>query len=368
MNTLSLAEYLTEHGPRHTDLCIAQAFAAADNKKANADEDLGEMMSLQFSCAACILRPPYNFPLSTETINIISSWLVDTNAREQRIKVYFHYHFNSVSLALLGMIKDAVVHVSVYDYAFSEATIAVALNDFLSFPNLESIRFYGGLFTDIMVTHYIEEFICKAPKNLKRVQLSKNKRHIRSSLDAILRSVDKNKGIEEIICDEAPRIDKQVCLPLVEACLFNSVCNMTSLGDLGKNCNHTLGHFIIHGMDAWNNRLRAQWQALKAQPLTLGAMLRINTVYRGAMGIDDDVVMRYKINIKTVIYYLDGGGAWERDNIDDDERIGILPNLLSFVGTTAPEDNQYIADGARLGAVYRVLCSEVNLLVTTIQF
>ena len=119
------------------------------------------------------------------------------------------------------------------------------------------------------------------------------------------------------------------------------------------------------GMDAWNNRLRAQWQALKAQPLTLGAMLRINTVYRGAMGLDD-VVMRYKINIKTVVYYLDGGGAWEKENIEDDDRIRILPNLLSFVGTTASEDNEYIADGARLGAVYCLLCSEVNLLATII--
>jgi len=216
------------------------------------------------------------------------------------------------------------------------------------------------------------KILSKAPRNLKAFQLvSNNKRHIRSSLAAILRCVNKSKVVEEVLCSSVPSLDSQVCLRSLEKNLLNSVCNMGSLGDLSNNSNYTLRLFFIldgiSGTDAtWNNRLRDQGRMLErnAHPHTLGAMLRLNSFNSAAAGIDDDVVMRYKINIKTVVYYLDGGGAWERDNIEDDERIGILPNLLSFVGTTASEDNQYIADGARLGAVYRLLCSEVHLLAT----
>ena len=39
------------------------------------------------------------------------------------------------------------------------------------------------------------------------------------------------------------------------------------------------------------------------------------------------------------LFNLEGGGAWEKENVEDEDRIRILPNLLTFVGTTVSRDN-----------------------------
>ena len=160
IDNLTLAEYLLEHGPWHTDLYICKMSAVVDNEEANADDDAieddGEMMSLEFRRVSDDNVVKRNFPVSIRTINIISSWLDNMNAREQRIRVRFSYYFTSVTLGFLEFMKDAVIEVSVHDdnYAMFKASIAVALKIFLSFPNLERINFDGGLFIDNTLQHY----------------------------------------------------------------------------------------------------------------------------------------------------------------------------------------------------------------------